>query len=147
MVESARPDPAPAVGVSELPPGPLDPVGVYVRANLADEEPVALEALKPATAQYALMPHYRRQLEEIGLASHAGSAVRAVESGDLSAVPEELVRELCLVGDPAAARARLEEFRAAGADLPIVYPVPGRDAVSSMMGTVLAVAPTPVLEP
>ncbi len=122
-------------------------VGVYVRANLADEEPVALEALKPATAQYALMPHYRRQLEEIGLASHAGSAVRAVESGDLSAVPEELVRELCLVGDPAAARGRLEEFRAAGADLPIVYPVPGRDAVSSMMGTVLAVAPTPVLEP
>jgi len=121
-------------------------IAVYVRANLADEEAVAIEALKEATGQYALMPHYRRQLEAIGLAEPAGSAALAAGSGDVSGVPESLVRALCLVGDPDAARARLDAFRAAGADLPIVYPVPGRDPVSSILGTVLAAAPSSTLE-
>jgi 5,10-methylenetetrahydromethanopterin reductase len=121
-------------------------IAVYIRANLADEEAMAMEALRAAAGQYAMMPHYRRQLEAIGLGDLAGSAARAAGSGDASAVPEALVRTLCLVGEPEAARARLDEFRAAGADLPIVYPVPGRDPVSSIMGTVLAAAPSSSLE-
>ncbi|MDP9341812.1 MAG: LLM class flavin-dependent oxidoreductase [Actinomycetota bacterium] len=121
-------------------------IAVYVRANLADEEPVAIEALKGAAGQYALMPHYRSQLEAMGLGDDAASAARAAASGRPAEVPEALVRELCLVGDPEAARARLDAYRAAGADLPIVYPVPGRDPVSSMMGTVLAAAPSSALE-
>jgi 5,10-methylenetetrahydromethanopterin reductase len=121
-------------------------IAVYVRANLADEEPVAIEALKGAAGQYALMPHYRRQFDAIGLGDAAASAARAAGSGNDAAVPEALVHELCLVGDPDAAHARLDAYRAAGADVPIVYPVPGRDPVSSILGTVLAAAPSPALE-
>src|SRR5207244_8133352 len=81
--------------------------------------------------------HYRRQLELMGL-------------GELAASPdssEELVRALCLVGDPAPARRRLQEYRDAGADLPVVYPVPVLEPVSSLMGTMMALAPSPELEP
>src|SRR5436190_14402435 len=117
-------------------------IALYVRANLVDEEPVAIDALRGATGQYASMPHYRRQMEAIGLGERAAEAARATAAGDLSGIPDDLVRTLCLVGDRSAALARLEAFREAGADLPIVYPVPGREPVSSIMGTILAAAPS-----
>ena len=117
-------------------------VAVYVRACLGHEDEVALEALREPTAQYASMPHYRRQMEAMGL----GEAAAAAASGP-GAVSDDLVRKLCLLGDPADAARRLDEFREAGADLPVVYPVPAREPVSSIMGTVLALAPTPAIQP
>jgi alkanesulfonate monooxygenase SsuD/methylene tetrahydromethanopterin reductase-like flavin-dependent oxidoreductase (luciferase family) len=121
-------------------------IAVYVRANLVDEGPVAVEALQAAAGQYALMPHYRRQLEAMGLGDAAAAAARSAGAGSPLGVPEDLVRELCLTGNLSAALDRLAEYRDAGADLPIVYPVPARDPVSSLMGTILAVAPTPAPE-
>lgn len=120
-------------------------IAVYVRACLGHEESVALAALRAATAQYAAMPHYRRQLESLGLGEESRQAAEA--GSDLDAVPESLVRALCLLGDPAMATRRLQEFRDAGADLPLVYPVPVLDPASSLMGTLLALAPSPSLEP
>ena len=40
-----------------------------------------------------------------------------------------------------------EWLRHYAGSLPIVYPVPAREAVSSVMGTMLALAPSPVLQP
>jgi alkanesulfonate monooxygenase SsuD/methylene tetrahydromethanopterin reductase-like flavin-dependent oxidoreductase (luciferase family) len=122
-------------------------VAVYVRACIDGEEEVALGALKETTGQYAAMPHYRRQMVAMGLGEPASAAAAAAQEGRPDQVPEELVRALCLVADPEAAVARLAEFREAGADLPIAYPVPAREPVSSIMGTVLALAPSPVLQP
>jgi hypothetical protein len=51
------------------------------------------------------------------------------------------------VGDPDRAKQRLDEYRDAGAALPVLYPVPVLDLPSSIMATMLAVAPSPVLEP
>lgn len=116
-------------------------VGVYVRACLGEEEGLALEALRSAAAQYLALPHYRRQFEAMGLVSPVDGP-----ASPGPAVDDALVRAVCLLGDPSAAAARLEEYRAAGADLPLVYPVPVLDAVSSLMGTVLSLAPTPALE-
>jgi 5,10-methylenetetrahydromethanopterin reductase len=121
-------------------------VAVYVRACLGNDEGVALEALRAATAQYAAMPHYRRQLEGLGLGEQAARAAAAAQTGKLGDVPEELVRELCLVGRATAAAARLQEYRRAGADLPVAYPVPALDPASSVLGTILALAPSPALE-
>jgi alkanesulfonate monooxygenase SsuD/methylene tetrahydromethanopterin reductase-like flavin-dependent oxidoreductase (luciferase family) len=116
-------------------------VGVYVRACLGEEEGVALEALRWAAAQYLAFPHYRRQFEAMGLVSPPdGSAGRPPFAEDA------LVRSVCLLGEPSAAGDRLDQYRAAGADLPLVYPVPVLDPSSSLMGTVLALAPTPALE-
>jgi hypothetical protein len=50
---------------------------------------------------------------------------------------------------PAAARSRLDEYRAAGADLPVVYPavVPGIAAARSAVRTLEALAPNGSTEP
>jgi alkanesulfonate monooxygenase SsuD/methylene tetrahydromethanopterin reductase-like flavin-dependent oxidoreductase (luciferase family) len=122
-------------------------VGVYVRACLGHEDDVALAALRAAAVQYASMPHYRRQMEEMGLGDAARSAADAQARGRPDEVPEELVRELCLMGEPHAAGERLQGFRDAGADLPVVYPIPAREPVSSIIGTALALAPAPAIQP
>ncbi|MEX0832471.1 MAG: LLM class flavin-dependent oxidoreductase [Actinomycetota bacterium] len=116
-------------------------VGVYVRACVGQDHGVAMAALKEATSQYAVIEHYRRQLEGAGLERDAEMAARGPEH-----VPDRLVRELCLIGDAAQASARLQAYRRAGADLPIVYPVPSLERVSSINGTVLGLAPSPAVE-
>ena len=57
-------------------------------------------------------------------------------------MPERLVRELCLLGGRREARPRLEAYREAGAHLPIVYPVPVGEPAPSILGTLLALAPS-----
>lgn len=117
-------------------------VAVYVRCCLTgvdDEAP--LEALREATATYASLPHYRRQLDALGLGDEAALAAKALQEGSLELVPESLVDALCVRGGPEAFRRRAAEFAAAGADLVVVYPVPARDPASSMLGTILAAAP------
>jgi hypothetical protein len=77
---------------------------VYVRAPLADGSRAA--ALR-AAADYASYPAYRRQFVEMGIDPSDGDAiVRAV-----------------MLHDRGSALARLDDYRAAGADLPVVYPV------------------------
>ena len=121
-------------------------IGVYVRACIGPPEEEAMAALKGAAGQYASLAHYRRQLEILGLGKEGLRAAEAVAAGRPQDVPEALVRALCLLGDPGEAVSRLEEFREAGADLPVVYPVPSLEPVSSIMGTVLALAPSPAVE-
>src|SRR5438093_7656917 len=67
-------------------------VAVYVRACIDGDQGVALEALREPTGQYAAMPHYRRQLEAMGLDEAAGAAAAAVRNGRPGDVPEGLVR-------------------------------------------------------
>jgi alkanesulfonate monooxygenase SsuD/methylene tetrahydromethanopterin reductase-like flavin-dependent oxidoreductase (luciferase family) len=122
-------------------------VAVYVRACIDPHEDVALEALRGPTGQYASMPHYRKQMEAMGLGDLARSAAEATGGGRPGDVPDELVRALCVVADAEAGHRLLAAHRRAGADLPIVYPVPARDPVSSVTGTMLALAPSPALQP
>jgi len=64
----------------------------------------------------------------------------------VSWLTEELVRRVCIMGEASEALAGLRAFVDAGADLPIVYPVATRDALSSILGTVFALAPHPEVE-
>jgi alkanesulfonate monooxygenase SsuD/methylene tetrahydromethanopterin reductase-like flavin-dependent oxidoreductase (luciferase family) len=107
-------------------------VAVYVRACVGQEPEVAMAAIRQASEAYVRSPAYRRQLLETGL--------------DLERDLDGLLRSVALVGDPAGARARLSDYREAGADLPVVYPVPALDAVSSIEGTLMALAPSPAVE-
>ena len=95
----------------------------------------------------APIPAYRRQFERSGLAAEAAAAAAAHREGRPEAVPETLVRAVAITGDAEDARARLRAYRDAGADLPVVYPVVARDRSSSLLGTVFALAPRPVLDP
>src|ERR687892_598977 len=105
-------------------------VAVYVRACLGHDEDHALGALAEAAEMYAGIPAYRRQLERDGV--------------ELS--PEPMARALCVWGDRDGALDRLAAWRDAGADLVVVYPVPAQEAVSSLMGTIMAAAPDPAVE-
>jgi len=114
-------------------------IAVYVRSCVEPDERVALDAVRPQAQQYASIPHYRRQLEIFGL----GKEAEAAANGD---VPDALIRAVCAAGDAPAAAARIQAYRDAGADLPFAYPVPVLEPVSSLMGTILALAPKPALE-
>jgi alkanesulfonate monooxygenase SsuD/methylene tetrahydromethanopterin reductase-like flavin-dependent oxidoreductase (luciferase family) len=114
-------------------------VGVYVRSWVGGDEAEAMSSLKEAAGQYASYPAYRRQFEQVGLGPQAAVAGQAHRAGRSEDVPEVLVRAVCAVGD--GARERVDAFREAGADLPIVYPVATADAAASIRGTLLALAP------
>lgn len=123
-------------------------VAVYVRACLAHVDDAATAALKVAAARYLHLGHYARQFEAMGLGAEVRAAHEALQ-GDLSpeeAVPDRVVEATCVFGDRESALHRLGEYAEAGADLVAVYPVPAREAVSSISGTMMAVAPNPAVE-
>ncbi len=121
-------------------------VGVYVRACVGQEPAHALAALRGAAARYAAYPAYLRQFEQCGLGEEAEAAARAYLDGQADRVPESLVRRVCVLGEASEAIARLDAYRDAGADLPVVYPVPVLDPSSSILGTLFALAPHPAVE-
>lgn len=114
-------------------------VAVYVRAWVGRDEAEAISALRSMAGRYASYRAYRRQFEQVGLGPQAAVAGQAHRAGRSEDVPEVLVRSVCAVGD--GARDRLDAFREAGADLPIVYPVATADPVASIEATLRALAP------
>jgi alkanesulfonate monooxygenase SsuD/methylene tetrahydromethanopterin reductase-like flavin-dependent oxidoreductase (luciferase family) len=114
-------------------------ISVYVRSWVGEDEVDAWPALRRDTAQYASYPAYARQFEQVGLGAEAAAAARALEAGRLEVVPEALVRAACAIGD--GAQARIDAYREAGADLPVVYPVATADAAASIESTLSALAP------
>jgi alkanesulfonate monooxygenase SsuD/methylene tetrahydromethanopterin reductase-like flavin-dependent oxidoreductase (luciferase family) len=95
-------------------------IAVYVRASFSGR---ADEALLAAASEYGSYDAYARQFEVMG-----------VEPS-----PEAIVQAVCLRGNPDRARERLEAYREAGADLPVVYPVlapgEGREAALAVLRT------------
>jgi alkanesulfonate monooxygenase SsuD/methylene tetrahydromethanopterin reductase-like flavin-dependent oxidoreductase (luciferase family) len=121
-------------------------VGVYVRACLGVEEPVALQALREMTGLYASFPNYRRQFGLMGLGKESDRAAKAFEAGRADEVPDSLVRALTVFGGRSEALARFAAYWDAGADLVLCYPVAALEPLSSVLGTMLAAAPSPALE-
>ena len=121
-------------------------VAVYVRACLGVDGSAALEALRQMTGLYASFPPYRRQMEAMGLGDLAVEAAAAIRAGRPEAVPDELVRALAVTGGRSEALERFDRYRSAGADLVLSYPVAARDPFSSVLGTILAAAPSPAIE-
>jgi 5,10-methylenetetrahydromethanopterin reductase len=118
-------------------------VAVYVRACLSGDGESSLAALSAAAGQYATYPSYARQFAAMGLGEEAARAADAYRAGRPRDVPERFVFELGLLGDRNAARARLDRYRAAGADVPVVYPVvpAGEPPARSLLATLEALSP------
>jgi 5,10-methylenetetrahydromethanopterin reductase len=117
-------------------------VAVYVRGALGGDPDVALDAMRAAAGEYASYPAYAAQFAAMGLRAEAARTAAAHRAGRPKDVPRALVRAVGLLGDEAAARERLNAYREAGADLPVVYPVAsGDDAPGSVAATLRAVAP------
>jgi alkanesulfonate monooxygenase SsuD/methylene tetrahydromethanopterin reductase-like flavin-dependent oxidoreductase (luciferase family) len=116
-------------------------IAVYVRTCLGHDESHALQVLGAASAEYARFTNYARQFDLMGLGEPAQAAARGDEAAELS-----MARALCVWGSREEAMSRFTEWRDAGADLVIVYPVPVLEVQSSILGTVLAAAPSPAVE-
>jgi alkanesulfonate monooxygenase SsuD/methylene tetrahydromethanopterin reductase-like flavin-dependent oxidoreductase (luciferase family) len=99
-------------------------LAVYVRAALADG---SRETAREAAAAYASYPAYRRQFVDLG-----------IDPADPAAVVAGV-----MLTDRESARRRLADYREAGADLPIVYPVlpPGAPVAAAARETLAALAP------
>ena len=98
-------------------------VAVYVRANLDQDREAAMGALKEAVGEYSSFPAYARQFTVMGLGAEAEAAAAARRAGRPAEIADAFVHAITLTGDPAEARSRLQAFRDAGAQLPVVYPV------------------------
>jgi alkanesulfonate monooxygenase SsuD/methylene tetrahydromethanopterin reductase-like flavin-dependent oxidoreductase (luciferase family) len=117
-------------------------VAVYVRASLGASEEACVRAVRTAAGEYASYPAYGRQFALMGLEEEARGAAAAHAAGRPDDVPERLVRSVALLGDPFAARERLDAYREAGADLPVVYAVPtADDPIGSVARTLIAAMP------
>ena len=104
------------------------PIAVYIRSCVGQEEQLAEAALGDAAREYLAIPHYRAAFESAGF--------------DVSK-SLEVARATCILGDAASANVQLTAFRDAGADLPVIYPVPVLEPASSIDGTILGLAPDP----
>src|SRR3954451_21390624 len=113
-------------------------VGVYVR-SVVGQGSAGDAGLRKAAAEYTSYPAYRRQFDDVGLGAEADRAA----AGD---VADTLLDAVALWGDAATAARRLQAYRDAGADLPVVYPVATLEPVSSILGTLFALAPAPAVE-
>ncbi len=114
-------------------------VAVYVRASLGAGNVASMRALQTAAGEYASYPAYARQFALMGLEESSLLAAAAHAAGRPEEVPEDLVRAVALIGEPYAARARVEAFREAGADLPVIYPVAtADDPIGSVARTLIA---------
>ena len=107
----------------------------------------AIEALRPGIAFYCgFFPRYNRMMAEHGFAPEAAAIAEAWARGDRqaaeAAVSEAMIDATSIAGTPEQCRARVEEYRRSGMDLPILSPFArGPDAKSRFEAAIRACAP------
>jgi probable F420-dependent oxidoreductase len=87
----------------------------------------ALGELRPGLAFYTgFFPRYNRMMAEHGFAAEAAAIAAAWARGDRKAaeraVSDAMIDATSIAGTPAECRARIEEYRRSGIDLPILSP-------------------------
>lgn len=92
---------------------------------VAGSEREAIDILRPGVAFYAgFFPRYNRLIAESGFPEAAAQIRAAWDRGDRDgaarAVPDAVITETCVAGTPPECAARIEAYRRAGVDLPIL---------------------------
>ncbi|HKV53943.1 MAG TPA: LLM class flavin-dependent oxidoreductase [Candidatus Binataceae bacterium] len=86
----------------------------------------AYAAAKRGLAFYGALPFYNRLLARSGFEGPAAKIMEAAQRHDAdgmaAALSEQMIDALALVGPESRCRERLEQYRAAGAELPILVP-------------------------
>jgi len=101
-------------------------VACYLPTFLENEAKSGLESARKVVASYGASPFYRRLFREMGYVKEAQgleacyAQSRASEAA--AQVTDQLTHAVTIVGDAQNCRARIEEYRRAGVDLPIVQP-------------------------
>lgn len=106
----------------------------YVRTAVTsdpDLEHAARQAVREQTHAYLSLPTYANAVRQVGYGSHLDQ-MAAGKEGAIDALADAL----CVRGEKATVRERLERYADAGVDSVIVYPVPfGDDPAASVLHT------------
>jgi alkanesulfonate monooxygenase SsuD/methylene tetrahydromethanopterin reductase-like flavin-dependent oxidoreductase (luciferase family) len=89
---------------------------------ISDDLEAARTAAKRGLSGYGRLPFYQRLIKNLGF----GDVVEKIKSGvnPAEAFTNELIEAVALVGPAERCRKRLEEYREAGVQLPIIVPNP-----------------------
>ncbi|MGE0415702.1 MAG: LLM class flavin-dependent oxidoreductase [Acetobacteraceae bacterium] len=128
-----------------------DPGGIEITTLLptaiGDTKADALAALRPGLAFYmGFFPRYNRLMAEHGFVDEARGVADAWARGDRDqaerAVSDAVIDATSIAGTPAQCRARLEEYRQSGIDVPILSPFArGPGAAARFEAAIRACAP------
>jgi probable F420-dependent oxidoreductase len=114
---------------------------------VAETRAEALAALRPGLAFYAgFFPRYNRMMAEHGFAEEAAAVALAWSRGDRQAaeraVSDAMIDATSIAGTPDQCRARVEDYRRSGIDLPILSPFArGAGAKARFEAAIRACAP------
>jgi probable F420-dependent oxidoreductase len=122
-------------------------VTTLLPASVSDTSSAALATLRPGIAFYCgFFPRYNRMMAEHGFTAEAGAIAEAWAHGDREAaeraVSDAMIDATSVSGTPDQCRARIEEYRQSGIDVPIISPFArGPDAKTRFEATIRACAP------
>lgn len=145
-VGAVRPRLAAGAARAGRPGAPIE-VTSLLPASVDPDRSAAFDAARPGLAFYAgYFPRYRRLLSESGFPLETAAVAKAWAAGDgaaaLRAVSDEMIAATSIAGTPGECRDRLERYRAAGLDLPIISPFArGPDAKRRFLAAIDACAP------
>ncbi len=98
-----------------------------ITCALTDDPGPALDALRKSLVTYMSLPFYRSMLANSGFQDDLDAFDAGMQAGDfpaaLAAMSEPMLRSLAGIGSPEDVRAKIEEYRQAGASLPGVGPL------------------------
>ena len=121
-------------------------IASYLRTCVSDDTARVEAASRTQIARYGSMVYYRNYFAEIGFAAEAEALAAAWEKGDAAAaadvVHRRMIQTLTIYGTSDECRARLDDYRAAGLDLPIIAPFPiGEPIAETFERTIAGCAP------
>lgn len=100
--------------------------GCLILANPDPDNDRAMSTLKQQIAGFSRSAAYRRLLEESGFSNEMDAAAKALSEGDqkgaAKAISDKMADSLALIGDPSQWGKKIQKYRDAGLDLPIIFP-------------------------
>jgi alkanesulfonate monooxygenase SsuD/methylene tetrahydromethanopterin reductase-like flavin-dependent oxidoreductase (luciferase family) len=131
-------------------------ISCLIPCCVSDDEARAEATMRRLLATYiGAYRYYRLHFEALGYGECAEGVKRAIDAGETeraaSMVESELVHAVTVFGPPERCRERLDAYRAAGVERPVVYPVhaefgsylPDAAAREGIRAAVAALAPAP----
>jgi probable F420-dependent oxidoreductase len=98
-------------------PATLD-VACRIMLAVDEDEGTVRTIMKRSLTAYVTVPQYNKFFREIGFENEAGTAIDAWNAGDrkkaLEAVTDEMVEKIFVIGNPAKAKRRLEDYARGG---------------------------------
>lgn len=122
-------------------PGDVEILAAVPTALTTNVE-AAHEVFRKGFMTYMMLPFYRRAIAEAGYEAELEAFDKAMAAGDqpgtLAAMSDRMVGEFAAIGDAAAIRDKIAEYRDAGATLPALGVIPAHDGFAGFEATLEA---------